>query len=370
MYNYTFEDSNSLSVLTFNQTDHISWCEHSSSVDIWSLNRKDFDPKKPNLTLETDCCITYVSFHPELPAVIVAGKLNGEIMLWDISKEDDPLLASTETAVFNHREPITGLHWLLQFGRHGKIQFASCSLDGKIMLWSFEDGKLKLTNGFIILAKLLPRNFPIKTHRDNEEVGISSMSINVEDRSIFVIGTEGGGIFQCSFDSLVPAPYSGFTAGFLKNPINMGFERHSGQVTSVQFSPFSRNVFLSSGSDGELRLYSLLQPKPLMTLQLPSGGINAAQWSPIRALVLSCVCSNGQLHVWDLLVNEKAPVEINSMTVEKSVGMALQMNKENASLLATSSSDGTVQVWELSGAVLATDTGEELKLQALAKAIE
>lgn len=43
-------------------------------------------------------------------------------MLWDISKEDDPLLASTEAVTFNHREPITGLHWLLQFGKHGKVQ--------------------------------------------------------------------------------------------------------------------------------------------------------------------------------------------------------------------------------------------------------
>ncbi|GFU40317.1 WD repeat-containing protein 34 [Trichonephila clavipes] len=350
--------------------DHVSWCEHNSSVDLWSLGRKDFDPKKPNLTLETDCCITCVSFHPELPAVIVAGKLNGEILLWDISREDDPLLASTEAAIFNHREPITGLHWMLQYGKQNKIEFASSSLDGKILLWSYEAGTLKLDNGFVILAKQLPRNFHIKTRRENAEIGVTSMTINSEDRNIFVIGIEGGGIFQCLFDSLVPATYASFSPISLKSPISMGFERHNGQVTTVQFSPFSRNVFLSAGTDGELRIYSLLQPKPLLILQLPNGGINTAQWSPIRPLVFSCVSNNGQLHMWDLKVDEKSPIESIPLTVEKSSGLSLQNNKKNPSLLATSCSDGTVQVWELSGSVLMVETGEELQLQALSKNID
>ncbi|GFT69391.1 WD repeat-containing protein 34 [Nephila pilipes] len=350
--------------------DHVNWCEHNSSVDLWSLGRKDFDPKKPNLTLETDCCITYVSFHPELPAVIVAGKLNGEILLWDISKEDDSLLASTEVASFNHREPITGLHWMLQYGKQNRIEFASCSLDGKILLWSYEAGKLKLSNGFVILAKQLPRNFLIKTHRENAEIGITSMTINYEDRNIFVIGIEGGGIFQCLFDSLVPASYSAFSPISLKSPISMGFERHKGQVTTVQFSPFSRNVFLSAGTDGELRIYSLLQPKPLLMLQLPTGGINNAQWSPIRPLVFSCVSNNGQFHVWDLKADEKSPIESIPVTAAKGYGLSLQNNNKNPSLLATSCSDGTVQVWELSGSVLMVENGEELQLQALSKNID
>lgn len=52
---------------------------------------------------------------------------------------------------------------------------------------------------------------------------------------------------------------SGFTSVSLKNPITMCFEKHKGQITSVQFSKFSRNIFLTSGSDGELRIYTLLQ---------------------------------------------------------------------------------------------------------------
>ncbi|GIY08837.1 WD repeat-containing protein 34 [Caerostris extrusa] len=261
-------------------------------------------------------------------------------------------LASTEIALFNHREPITGLHWILHYGVHNKIEFVSCSLDGKILIWKYEDGILKLDNGFLILAKQLPGNFLIKTSKENAEIG------KVE------------GIFQCVFDSLVPASYTGFSPISLKSPINMGFERHKGQVTSVQFSPFSRNVFLSSGSDGELRIYSLLQPKPFLVLQLPNGGINAAQWSPIRPLVLSCICNNGRFHVWDLKSDGKSPVESLPLSIEKSYGLSIQNNKENPSLVATSSSDGTIQIWKLSGSVLIVETGEEMLLQALSKNID
>ncbi|XP_071040250.1 cytoplasmic dynein 2 intermediate chain 2 isoform X2 [Parasteatoda tepidariorum] len=355
---------------SYSYSNHMSWCEHDSCVNIWSLNRKDFDPKKPNMSLETDCCITCINFHPELPAIIVAGKLNGSLLLWDISKEDDPLLSSTETTTSNHREPITGIHWIPPYGKHNRYEFVSCSLDGKILLWKFENGTLQPYDGFIILAKQLPRNFQIKARLSNAEVGITSLSINVEDSSIFIIGIEGGGIFQCSFESKVPTLYSGASSVSLKNPINMGFERHKGQVTTVQFSPYSRNIFLSAGSDGELRIYSLLQPKPLLILQQPSGGINGAQWSTVRPLVIYCICNNGQLHIWDLVSNERSPTESCLLTLSNDSGISLGNNKENPGLLATCCSNGTVQVWEISGAALVAESSEVTQLQALSKTIE
>ncbi|XP_035224182.1 WD repeat-containing protein 34-like isoform X2 [Stegodyphus dumicola] len=354
----------------YGSRSHKSWCDHDSSVGVWSLNRKDFDSKKPNAILETDCCITHVTFHPDLPAILLAGKFNGEIVLWNISKEDDPLLGSSQNALGSHREPITGLFWIHSFKAQDSLEFVSCSLDGKILLWKLENGELVPYDGFIILIEQLPRSFSVKTSKENSEVGVTSLSINCEDQSIFIIGIEGGGIFQCSFNSLVPASYSGYSSVSLKNPITMSFEPHKGQVTSVHFSPFSRNIFLSAGSDGELRIYNLLKPKPLVTFQIPNGSITAAQWSPVRPSVLSCICNCGKLHIWDVTANEKLLTESFTLTSSQSGGLSLQHNKENTNLLATSFTNGQIQVWELPGTVLKTGIEEMKKLQALAKNID
>ena len=53
-------------------------------------------------------------------------------------------------------------------------------------------------------------------------------------------------------------------------PISFAYDRHSGPVHEVQFSPFHRNLFLSVASDSTARLYSLLQlALHLLLVQLP-----------------------------------------------------------------------------------------------------
>ncbi|XP_023209718.1 WD repeat-containing protein 34-like [Centruroides sculpturatus] len=94
--------------VAYGATSHSDWCSHESNVAIWNVQRKDFVPNKPNLTIETDSCVTAIAFHPEKPAVLAAGKFNGEIVIWDIGKDDDMQLVDLQA----HRELITGVHWI------------------------------------------------------------------------------------------------------------------------------------------------------------------------------------------------------------------------------------------------------------------
>lgn len=38
--------------------------------------------------------------------------ISGEVMLWDLSKEDDLLLTSSGVGDDAHREPVTKVHWI------------------------------------------------------------------------------------------------------------------------------------------------------------------------------------------------------------------------------------------------------------------
>ena len=49
------------------------------------------------------------------------------------------------------------------------------------------------------------------------------------------------------------------TYSLFPRPMDFKFDPHSGPVHSLDCSPFHRNLFLSSGADGDLKLYSMLQ---------------------------------------------------------------------------------------------------------------
>ena len=38
-------------------------------------------------------CIMSLAFHPSKPSILAGGNFNGEIFLWDLSKDDDPLIS-------------------------------------------------------------------------------------------------------------------------------------------------------------------------------------------------------------------------------------------------------------------------------------
>ena len=43
-----------------------------------------------------------------------------------------------------------------------------------------------------------------------------------------------------------------------KHPITMEYQSHDSPIYSVSFSPFHRHLFLTSGHDGQMRIYSQL----------------------------------------------------------------------------------------------------------------
>lgn len=78
---------------------------------------------------------------------------------------------------------------------------------------------------------------------------------------MFVVGTQCGGIYKCSVDQAITIDSSaGEDEEDLKDPVVDEYERHEGSVTCVRCSP-TRNIFVSSGTDKEIRIYDFAQVK-------------------------------------------------------------------------------------------------------------
>ena len=117
--------------------EHDGMCYDRGYVCTWNLNRRDFKPDTPTLTIEANVylfllifksfqgCIMCVEFHPTRPSILAGGSFNGnfflfnltwigEIFLWDISQQDENLLFYSRIDDYYHREAIAQLFWFEQ----------------------------------------------------------------------------------------------------------------------------------------------------------------------------------------------------------------------------------------------------------------
>jgi WD40 repeat protein len=262
-------------------------------------------------------------FHPARPSLLVGGSFNGEIFLWDISKKDDSLISSSTMDEYFHRESITQMIWVEQQNSlpintlNSQYNLISLSTDGKMLFWNMkyeEKGDGSLLNYPIKGYSLLRKKEGFISN-----VGGLCFSHSCEDKDTFIIGTEAGSILRAvvanisfekkqkvlfeqkseiaknlkwkeeslpvmvNLNQKVIPEIKMFVEEYAKNngiqeilpkhifaskpdlrkiypnPVTSAFEPHMGPVYSVHFSPFHRNVFISSSLDGSVRLYDLLQ---------------------------------------------------------------------------------------------------------------
>lgn len=112
--------------------------------------------------------------------------------------------------------------------------------------------------------------------------------------SLFQIGTEGGYVMLGSL-----TVSHGVFENELKKCVTMSFKRHQGHVMSTFFSAHSRNVFLTSSLDKKARVYSQLQPSPVISV-VNSDQLIKALWSPARQLHIVTASSSGHVAFYDL----------------------------------------------------------------------
>lgn len=276
--------------------------------------------------------------------------------MWDVSQEE-PQIAVSQIDEYFHREEITKLIWVRQENiatMQIKVSLVSTSTDGKILVWRYQD-KLR---------------YPIKGHllatkkgSDTALTGGTSLDkVNQMEDNTYLVGTEGGSIFKCS---VTPPSDSDISHLFEKSslrwkqdavqvianlpvkamnevkkkveryaqdrgnrdvtaetvfsakpdikllypsPFTANYERHNGLVSGVNCSPFLKRLFLTCSVDGSVRLYDVLNNRPVAIFE---PGYNEylmnCLWSPFRPTVFVAVSNAGTVYIYDLLLSKQTP---------------------------------------------------------------
>ncbi|NXY56305.1 WDR34 protein, partial [Callaeas wilsoni] len=366
---------------SYGRLDDGDWSTEKSYVCTWNLDRRRLNPQHPDLVVDVPSSVMCLAFHPSQPSLIAGGLFSGELVVWDTSRTEDPVIWRTGMTDDTHTDPVYQVNWLPDTKHRNHSRLLSVATDGKILVWREErDGRLALAEGFAIVAQQIPRSTRLKKMAWGEAaVGVTSLSFSHFDPAVFVVGVEGGYSLRCSTAAQTPAPPRPGASVPLRAPAELAFSPHAGPVYSVSCSPFhrqscfllppsSRNLFLSCGTDGQVHLHSMLQTQPLFALELSKKYLFCVCWSPVRPLVFAAASGEG-VHLFDLARSMQKPTVSLKQSMSDCPVYCLEFNTKHTRLLAAGDAAGTVKVWQLSSDFTEQGPREMSHLEQLASEI-
>ncbi|KYQ52100.1 WD repeat-containing protein 34 [Trachymyrmex zeteki] len=236
-------------------TYHEAWCDHLSTIQLYNLTAEDNVTDVPIRTLETNGCVTTLCYHPTEPSILAAGLSNWDVLIWNLRNDDSVV----PMHVCTHGDCVSQVCWRPRSVNDVTLLLSS-SRDGYILIH-------KLTANFTTVQlhkrfKIVKERNPVENARPRSAGGseraaeaglcITSFDFSPKHPSIFIVGTLCGGIYKCSLDSITPIEGD----ATLIDPIIDEYERHGGSITCIKCSPL-RNLFVSSATDKEIRIYNL-----------------------------------------------------------------------------------------------------------------
>ena len=118
----------------------------------------------------------------------------------------------------------------------------------------------------------------------------------------------------------------------------------SGQINHVAISPDGKNV-LTAGSDRTLRIWPLAQDQPAAVFQGHSSEVTAAAWHPANQQIASA-SQDGTLRVWQVPASDSPHFDSSNFLEARF--------DPTGNLLAGTTWEGEVEIWQRSGSQLKT----------------
>lgn len=427
--------------VAYGRTDITGWCNSPGAVCVWNVFGKGFKADNPDYTLDHASCLMCLAYHPTVPSIVAAGSFNGEVLYWDLAKGADQPAIVSPIAEYTHTEPVTKLAWVREASTSSEYLLCSTSSDGRVLFWDLANG-LKYP---VIGGRVSRAGGESKSSRSAGGIypgtyGVTSIAFSgglgaTMRPQWMVAGQEGGsflrsqayrllagnrlteGHFGLSRDSTTLYFDPSLFQSLRKGEEAFSHDAHVGNVTALDFSPFSRNLFLSCGTDGTVHLKHLLESAPLrqwepsltgkdaagaagstqrggdrrVTDEAPFSPVTGVQFSPTRPLVFAAASMSGCVYLYDLVENENSPTVVLQVPPESDEDVNggagavagkrptgrrrekktnallsdLAFNRKQRGFVAASDLSGAVHIWKLGWGLTAASPAEAERLEAI-----
>lgn len=164
----------------YGRTDDGDWRTETSYVCTWNLDRRGLNHKEADLVIDVATTVSALCCHPKQPALIAGGLYSGEVLVWDTSQTQDPVMAKTGMSADSHREPVYQVDWV-SLQRKGELGVLSACSGGWVLLWTVDSdrGVLVPTASYALVGQQVPHgvNTGVKG-RGSGNVGVTSLALS------------------------------------------------------------------------------------------------------------------------------------------------------------------------------------------------
>ncbi|KAI9345816.1 WD40-repeat-containing domain protein [Zopfochytrium polystomum] len=361
--------SGSVVGVAYGALEHSGWCTHKGQFCAWSLNARDLNASAASFAVETTTCLTSLAFHPESPSIAAGGTFNGDLIVWNMNERDNPVLAASKISDMTHQEAISKVIWIPS-SKFGSYDLLTIGSEGKLLLWVLDNKLSKPRGGAILSSANIPRNLRtqnIRTYNLDTPLGGTAMTVSKENKTDCIVGTETGFVVRCSLNN-VTLTDGVQKDGRLANPIQAGHTSHSSTVTGLSFCPAHRNLFLSCGADGVLRLHHKLKAKSLSTWE-PSAkgtGLFSVDWSQHKPTVFAVAAGDGYCTYTTSRDADQRPHQRSALRNKRAATLFLfHLTWLDQTLWQPATPEGNLKVWRLCTSLFECDGKEGKVLEAL-----
>ncbi|GLG97322.1 WD repeat-containing protein 34 [Gryllus bimaculatus] len=254
--------------------DHEDWCCHTSMVHIYSLNIANNSQGVTPKVLETPSCITSLQYHPHLPTILAGAMFNGEIIVWDLHREEPVITssASHNKQGNGHKDAISQISWIRNVDiNQEQPMLVTAGSDGLMILWHFSPFSCDLSMFARFLLKPPPA-IPNKSARNlmyglyEVDLGVTSFSFSPRDPKSFIIGMDSGDILKCEITDMYIKQAEREMHILELCPVTGYYERHNASVTDVKHMKHESGrlqKFITSGVDKVIKIFEENQDIPL-----------------------------------------------------------------------------------------------------------
>jgi len=277
----------------------------------------------------------FTPFHPNL---VIGGTYSGQVVLWDIRSGRRTPAQRTPLSAAGHTHPVYCVDVIGVANAHS---LATASTDGRLCFWSLE-----------MLSA--PADSMDLQHHQSRPVAATCFSFVAGASSNFVVGSEDG------------IAYAGARHGAKAVAAASDvFEGHRGPITAVDCHPIpgpaaDHAYFLTSSIDWTVKLWSLRDPRPLLSFEDNSDYVCDVRWSPVHPAVFAAVDSTGRLDVWNLNADTEVPAA-SAVVDGASVVNKCRWNA-SGSVLAGGDATGRVHICEVDASLVAPRSDEWSRL--------
>ena len=280
---------------------------------------------------------------------IASGSKNGKVKLW--SAENGKLIQT----LLAHESEVNSV----VFSSDDKT-IASASSDGKVKLWSAENGKLlqtlpghksEVTNvvfssGDKTIASA-SKDSTVKLWSSENGKLLQTLSGHKSEVNSVVFSSGGKTIASASKDGTVKL-WSRDSGKLLQT-----LSGHKSEVNNAVFS-FNNKTIASASSDGTVKLWSTNSGKLLQTLSGHKSGVNSVKFSSISVATpqgfgktIASASDDGTVKLWSALDGEL----LYSLSGHEDSVNTVEFSPSGKTV-ASASDDGTVKLWSVSNGKL------------------